>query len=69
MNPIITKVLAGAGSGFLAAFVVDLGAFRSALQTDSWRKFDWKIAASRWAQGAISGALGAFGLASAGVGQ
>lgn len=50
------NLIAGAVSGFLAAFVVDLNA---------WSKtsgaFDWLLAFKRWVAGAVAGATAALG--------
>ena len=51
------KIIAGAVSGFVAAFVVDLHAWS---KND---KFDWGIAFKRWVAGAVTGAMGALGMA------
>lgn len=65
-NPYLIAAAKGALSGFTAAALVDFNAFRT------WRNFhdayacDWPLAAWRWLQGIITGAvtgLGLFGLA------
>jgi hypothetical protein len=53
----IKKLIAGAASGFLAAFVVDINAW-----SKSKEPFDWQLAVKRWVAGAIAGASGAFGV-------
>lgn len=57
MNELTKKLIAGAVSGFLAAFLVDI---------QIWAKadapFDWKKASKRWVAGAVAGATGAFGV-------
>ena len=53
------NVIGGAVSGFLAAVLVDV---------DAWRKssgaFDWGLALKRWVSGAIAGALAGAGIGS-----
>lgn len=53
----VKKIIAGAVSGLLAAFVVDI---------NSWSKsdgvFDWTLAIKRWVSGAVVGAVGALGI-------
>ena len=53
----IKKILAGAASGFLAAFVVDLHAWSA-----SKEKFDVPLAMKRWVAGAVSGAAAGAGI-------
>lgn len=53
----VKALIAGAVSGFLAAFVVDLRKWST-----STGPFDWMVAAKSWLAGAISGAIGAAGL-------
>lgn len=53
------QILAGAVSGFAAAFVVDLQAW-SKVKADE--AFDWGIAFKRWVSGAVSGATAGFGM-------
>jgi len=55
--------VAGALSGLLAAAVVDIGAFRAWKNVNEAMAYDWKTAAWRWFQGAVSGALMAAGVA------
>lgn len=52
-------VLKGAVSGALAAAAVDAQAFRSWHSFDDAVRYDWKLAAWRWAQGAVTGAVAA----------
>ena len=49
--------MAGATAGFVAAAVVDFGAFRSFKSLDEALAYNWKLAAFRWFQGVVSGAL------------
>jgi len=53
----LKKIVAGAVSGFLGAFVVDLNAWKKATGS-----FDWGLAAKRWVSGAVSGAMAALGM-------
>lgn len=57
MNELSKKLISGAVSGFIAAFLVDLNAW-----SKSDGAFDWGLAIKRWLAGAISGAVGAFGM-------
>lgn len=55
-------IFAGAVSGLLSAMIVDYQAFRAwATQNVGW-DFSWRVALTRWAFGAVSGALAALGL-------
>jgi hypothetical protein len=54
------KVAGGAIVGLVSALVVDLRAYRS--RTDTSAPFDWGLAATRWIEGTITGALTAAGL-------
>lgn len=60
MNQFLAKLIGGAASGFLAAAMVDVRAWRKSGGT-----FDWGLALDRWATGALMGALGAFGIGAA----
>jgi hypothetical protein len=53
----IRKLIAGAVSGFVAAFVVDVHAW-----SQQTHPFDWSLAAKRWIAGAISGVTAAMGI-------
>lgn len=57
MNEITKKVLAGAVSGAVGAFLADLHAW-----SKSTGAYDWGLAAKRWIGGAIGGAMGALGM-------
>lgn len=57
-NPIVK----GALSGWAAAAIVDLHAFRTWKSGSDFKTYDWGTAALRWGQGIISGALAAAGL-------
>lgn len=57
MNELTKKLISGAVSGFIAAFLVDLNAWAK-----SDGAFDWVLAIKRWVSGAIGGAVGAFGM-------
>jgi hypothetical protein len=54
----IKAVIAGAISGFVSAFLVDLDAWKKAPANEA---FDWALALKRWAAGALSGALAGAG--------
>lgn len=56
-HPFLVKLIGGAASGFLAAAMVDVRAWRKSGGT-----FDWGLALDRWATGAFTGALGACGI-------
>lgn len=58
----IKKIIAGAVSGFAAAFVVDVMAWSKAPKGEV---FDFGIAVKRWIAGAMSGIAGAMGIAGA----
>ncbi len=67
MNPIIlsaahSAVVKGALSGALAAAVVDFHAFMSFKSPTDVKNYNWGVAAFRWLQGAITGALVGGGL-------
>lgn len=51
----------GAVTGIVTAAAVDISAFRSWKSFDDVARYDWKVAAFRWVQGAILGALVAAG--------
>ena len=53
----IKALIAGAVSGFVSAFVVDLHAWSQDADGD----FNWMLAAKRWVAGAVSGATAAAG--------
>ena len=57
-NPIVK----GALSGWAAAAIVDLHAFRTWKSGSEFKSYDWGTAALRWGQGILSGALTAAGL-------
>ncbi len=59
MNELTKKLISGAVSGFLAAFLVDLQ-----IWSKSDAPFDWKKASKRWIAGAVSGATAALGMSS-----
>ncbi len=50
----------GAISGFLAATLIDVQAFRRFKSLDEFAAYDWRLAAFRGAQGAVVGILGSF---------
>ncbi len=56
MNLDWKRVIAGAVSGFVAAFVVDVNAWAK-----SNAKFDVALAVKRWISGAVSGGAAALG--------
>lgn len=53
------QITAGAVSGFVAAFVVDLNAWSKAKEGEP---FSWVLAVKRWIAGAVSGATAALGM-------
>lgn len=55
-------VIAGAVSGFVSAFLVDLHAW-----SQSEEKYNWTKAFKRWVAGAVSGAAAAAGMGSLGL--
>jgi hypothetical protein len=55
----------GAVTGFAAAAVVDIAAFRSWKSFHDAASYQWGTAAWRWFQGAVSGALVALGYSAA----
>ena len=59
MNEQVKKVIAGALSGFVSAFLVDLNAWKS---NEAIEHFNWALAIKRWLAGAMSGALTGLGL-------
>ena len=59
MNTIGPKILAGAVTGFSASLAIDLHAFEAS--PDLLKKFDWKLAFTRYAMGAVMGALAGAG--------
>ena len=59
MNELIKKVIAGALSGFVSAFLVDLNAWKS---NEAMEHFNYALAVKRWLAGAVSGALTGLGM-------
>lgn len=57
------RYVAGAVTGFLAAVVVDIAAFRSWKSFHDAAVYDWGTASWRWLQGTISGIVAAAGIA------
>jgi hypothetical protein len=55
----------GAIAGFLAAAAIDFQAFRTWKSFDDAHAYNWRLAAWRWLQGAVTGALVALGLGAA----
>jgi methyl coenzyme M reductase beta subunit len=63
MQALITnKYVAGAIAGLVAAAIIDIQAFRAWQSVQDAIAYDWRLAAWRWLQGAVSGALMAAGL-------
>ena len=58
MNELLKKIIAGALSGFVSAFLVDLNAWKS---NEAMEHFNWALAIKRWLAGAVSGALTGLG--------
>ena len=56
-------LVAGALTGVFSAAAVDIAAFRSWKSYEEAITYDWRIAAWRWFQGAVVGALAAAGIA------
>jgi len=59
MNELVKKIIAGALSGFVSAFLVDLNAWKS---NEAMEHFNWALAVKRWLAGAVSGALTGLGM-------
>lgn len=59
----VHPVVRGAVAGAVAAAAIDVAAFRSFKTFTEFQAYDWRIAAVRWAQGAVVGALAALGFA------
>jgi H+/Cl- antiporter ClcA len=59
MNELVKKIIAGALSGFVSAFLVDLNAWKS---NEAMEHFNWALAIKRWLAGAVSGALTGLGM-------
>jgi len=57
-----SSAVRGALSGWLAAALIDYRAFRRWRTFAEARAYDWQIAAWRWTQGAVTGALAALGM-------
>lgn len=57
------RLIAGAVSGAMAAAAADYGAFRTWKSVQDALAYNWGVAAWRWFQGAVMGAVGALGLA------
>ena len=55
-------VARGAITGFVAAAATDLHAFKMWKSVDEAKAYQWGVAAWRWFQGAVLGALTAAGL-------
>jgi H+/Cl- antiporter ClcA len=58
MNELVKKIVAGALSGFVSAFLVDLNAWKS---NEAMEHFNYALAIKRWLAGAVSGALTGLG--------
>jgi len=59
MNELVKKIVAGALSGFVSAFLVDLNAWKS---NEAMEHFNYALAIKRWLAGAVSGALTGLGM-------
>lgn len=55
-------VVRGAITGLISAVMVDYGAFRKWQSFDEAKTYDWRVAAWRWVQGLVAGAVSAAGL-------
>jgi hypothetical protein len=63
MNEFLSNpVVLGALSGIVVAAQIDYAAFRSWKSVEEAMKYDWKVAAWRWFQGAVGGAIVAAGI-------
>jgi hypothetical protein len=51
------KIALGAVAGFVTAALVDYQAFRAFKSVEEFASYNWGLAAFRWAQGAVSGAI------------
>jgi hypothetical protein len=59
MNDTLKRMIVGAVSGFVSAFLVDLNAW---LKSGEDTKFDYVLAIKRWVAGAVSGLATSLGL-------
>ena len=58
-------IIGGALAGLLSAIMVDLHAWQNDGFAFSWAKnFNWQVAATRWATGAVTGTLAGLGVSS-----
>lgn len=65
MHTVITNpIVQGAITGAIAAAAVDIAAFRAWKSFRDFVTYDWGIAAFRWFQGAVIGAIMATGVSS-----
>lgn len=55
-------ILKAAGAGMFVAATQDIQSFRSWKSYEEARAYNWKLAAWRWAQGAVFGVLAYYGL-------
>lgn len=62
-HPMVKAALAGAVSGALAAARTDFQAFQSWKSVNDATTYSWGVAAWRWFQGAVVGAVSGAGLA------
>lgn len=62
MTTFIQNLIAGAVAGLLAAIIVDLNAYKHAVEAGLGYSFDWRLALGRWVTGIISGALAGLGI-------
>lgn len=60
MTKQLLTLIAGAASGAAATAIVDLRSFSAARKLDRTVTFDWALALSNWAVGAIVGAVPGF---------
>lgn len=57
-----TAYVQGALTGALSAAWIDFVAFKSWKSFDDVWRYDWRLAAFRWTQGAVTGAVAALGV-------
>lgn len=55
----------GVITGLLGAMLIDYGAFKSWKSSQDALSYDWRLAAWRWLQGAVTGAVAGAGLEAA----
>lgn len=61
-DPRVVGALHGAATGFVGAFAVDVGVWRSYHSWKDFHTFDFSTASFRWMQGTVGGAISGAGL-------